>query len=331
MERGGEIQLPVDVPSRRILRSQKRPRCRALSAMRFSIIITCHNQREFIRGAVESALGVRGDEEEVVVVDDASCDGSLDILRAYGDAIRLVSLEKNQGVSEARNQGARVATGEYLVFLDGDDKLLPWALKAYKRIVQSSQPKLILASMERFGTPLPELQQDYPREIRFSQYEDYMRKDRPFFCSASAIVVDRQSFFDVHGWSDEIHPMEDQDLVFKLSDRGGTAQILVPPTSLYRVHATNASSDIPKAVNRVHTLLSREKSGKYPGGRSRRFERFALLGGVVFYWIKKAARAGYYGEARGLLLRAWPMVFAATVRRLNAFLSGRHPCETIQI
>jgi len=112
--------------------------------IRFSIVITSYNQPEFIKDAVDSALVQRTAEKEIIVVDDASTEGTLQILRQYGDAIRLVPLETNQGACVARNCGAAVAAGEYLVFLDGDDALVPWALDVYERIVQAKKPKMIL-------------------------------------------------------------------------------------------------------------------------------------------------------------------------------------------
>jgi glycosyltransferase involved in cell wall biosynthesis len=101
---------------------------RASRAPRFSIIVTFHNQRQFIKDALDSALSQQKAEFEVIVVDDASVDGSQETLKQYGDAIRLLCLQENVGASAARNRGAAAATGEYLVFLDGDDAFLPWAL-----------------------------------------------------------------------------------------------------------------------------------------------------------------------------------------------------------
>src|SRR5689334_19435660 len=103
-----------------------------MKRVRCSIVITCYNQRDFIRDAVESALLQRADE--VIVVDDASDDGSSEILRTYGDAITLGRMPSNGGPARARNRGASMATGDYLVFLDGDDVLMPWALEIYRRI-----------------------------------------------------------------------------------------------------------------------------------------------------------------------------------------------------
>src|SRR5208283_1928437 len=107
-------------------------------------------------------------------------DGTQDILRQYGDSIHLICREPNQGACLARNYGASLATGEYLVFLDGDDALLPWALVVYERIVQVKKPKIILGSRWWFSGMLPVLRAaDTPQEICIAEYEDVLRKDRP--------------------------------------------------------------------------------------------------------------------------------------------------------
>src|SRR5438270_4159074 len=108
-----------------------------MSHIRFSIIITCHNQHDFIKDAVDSALLQPGDAKEIVVVDDASTDGSLQLLEQYGSRIRLAPLKNNVGTVGARNHGASLAQGDYLVFLDGDDAMMPWALDVYSRIINS--------------------------------------------------------------------------------------------------------------------------------------------------------------------------------------------------
>ena len=71
----------------------------------FSIIITCYNQAAFIREAVESALNQSFMEKQIIVVDDFSSDGSIQLLRQYNDAIRLIALQRNVGAARARNLG----------------------------------------------------------------------------------------------------------------------------------------------------------------------------------------------------------------------------------
>ena len=132
-------------------------RASLLDAPRFSIIITCHNQSAYIRDAVNSALEQGYEAKEIVVVDDASSDASPQILKEYGDKIHFAAFQTNQGCTTSRNLGAAMATGEYFVFLDGDDVMLPWALDVYGQIADLKKPKIILSRMAWFEVSLQHL------------------------------------------------------------------------------------------------------------------------------------------------------------------------------
>jgi glycosyltransferase involved in cell wall biosynthesis len=299
---------------------------------RFSIIIAFYNQRGFIKDAVDSALALRKAELEIIAVDDASTDGSQEILKQYRDAIQVVCLETNHGACAARDYGASLATGDYLVFLDGDDAFSRWALDVYERIVQTKNPKMILGTMSWFKGALPKVPPgDAPKEITVAEYSDYLRRDRSFGNSASALVIARQAFEDVKGWSTSVFPIDDQDLTLRLGASGRTIQILSPPTILRRAHGKNTINNLSVCVNGVGYLLRRERLGDYPGGARCRFQRRALIGGVVFYWTRRAAKGGIYRDAMKLLARGWPMVLAAITRRLGVLMGGRQPCETIKM
>lgn len=303
-----------------------------MPAIRFSIVITSYNQLKFIRDAVQSALSQRNTDREIIVVDDASTDGTQDILRRYGDAIRLICLDTNQGAGRARNYGAALATGDYLVFLDGDDAFLPWALEVYEKAVQAKKPKLILCRMLWFKGDLPSVRPaDDPHQIELVEYRDYMQKDRPFGASASALVIDRQTFQTVQGWSTNIWPMNDIEFLLRLGASGPTILIISPKTTFHRAHAGQTINQVPPYIGVLHKLIRNEGLGQYPGGQHRRFERYALFGGVIFFWAKRAFKDGLYWDAVKLLARAWPMVLVAVIRRLDAILRGRRPSEIIGI
>jgi glycosyltransferase involved in cell wall biosynthesis len=299
---------------------------------RFSIIITFYNQRDFVKDALDSALSLRNAQFEIIAVDDASTDGTQEILKQYRDAIQLVCFETNQGACAVRDHGASLATGEYLVFLDGDDAFLPWTLDVYERIVKEKQPKMILASMSWFEGALPAVQPgEAPQEIKLVDYRDYLQRDRGFGHSASAIVIARQPFDDVRGWRLSSFPAEDHDLALRLGDAGRTIQILAPSTVLHRSHANNTINNIPACMSGVDNLLRRERLGDYPGGGRRRLERRALIGGVVIHWTRRAVKSGLYRDALRFLVRGWPMVIAAVIRRLAVILNGRQLCETLKL
>jgi glycosyltransferase involved in cell wall biosynthesis len=299
---------------------------------RFSIVITCYNQSEFIRDAVDSALAQGYPDKEVIVVDDGSNDGSRKILEEYEDAIKLKALETNEGACAARNCGASLAIGDFLIFLDGDDLLLPWALNVYGRIIDLKNPKLLLCSMLWFKDTFSSVKiGSPPLEIRVVDYDAYMKKDRAWRTSASALVVDRHSFNNVGRWTHDFFPMEDHDLVLKLGYSGRTIQIVSPTTIAYRVHASNTIHQVQRIIDSAFSLIRREELGHYPGGRACRFERYAVIGGVIFFWVQRAVQMKFYRRGLKLLAAGGLMVFAAIIRRGIAVLRGRYPIETLTI
>ncbi|HEU4663097.1 MAG TPA: glycosyltransferase [Dokdonella sp.] len=101
--------------------------------MSFSVIIPTHDRSAPVVRAIDSVLAAdMGEALDVIVVDDASTDGTAEALDArYRDEprVRIVRLDSNRGPSGARNAGLAIARGDYVLFLDSDDELLPDALR----------------------------------------------------------------------------------------------------------------------------------------------------------------------------------------------------------
>jgi glycosyltransferase involved in cell wall biosynthesis len=298
----------------------------------FSIIITSHDQAKFIRDAVDSAVAQNYAGKEVIVIDDASQDGSQSILEGYGDAIRLVKVENNVGASRARNAGIAIAKGDFLVFLDGDDLLLPWALEVYGAVADRNRPHIILSTMRWFEGHAPKLNSEgKPQHIEVVGYESLLEKDRPYRASASALVICRDVFTKVQGWTNEIFPMEDLDVLIKLLQSGLTAQILTPATVCYRMHASNTVHQVANCAGALRQIMEKEKRGGYANGHSKRAQRYAFLGGPALFWVRKAYKNGLYGEAAQLLALGWPMILAAGMRRLAVAIRGKRGVQTITL
>jgi GT2 family glycosyltransferase len=94
-----------------------------------SVIIPTYNRAAIVGAAIESALRQRNTRLQIIVVDDGSTDDTRAVVDAFGGAVRYVSQE-NAGVAAARNTGLRLATGEFVAFLDSDDAWLPWKVEA---------------------------------------------------------------------------------------------------------------------------------------------------------------------------------------------------------
>lgn len=97
-----------------------------------SIIIPVYNVEKYLPKCLDSVVGQSYADLEIICIDDGTPDGSAAVILSYAEKdgrIKLISQE-NQGLSGARNTGIGAATGEYIVFLDGDDWLDTEAIKA---------------------------------------------------------------------------------------------------------------------------------------------------------------------------------------------------------
>ena len=96
--------------------------------MSVSVVIPCYNQGRFLAEAVASATAEGELVSEIVVVDDGSTDETPTVA-TRDRSVRYLRQER-KGLSEARNSGWRASSGDYIVFLDADDRLLPGAAAA---------------------------------------------------------------------------------------------------------------------------------------------------------------------------------------------------------
>lgn len=101
-----------------------------------SVIIPLYNKESIIERSLHSVLSQDYDDFEVVVVNDGSTDHSAEIVRSINDPRIMLIEQENGGPSKARNTGTKNAKGEWIVFLDADDELLPGALKVYDKAIQ---------------------------------------------------------------------------------------------------------------------------------------------------------------------------------------------------
>ena len=94
---------------------------------KFSIIIPVYNVEKYLRKCLNSVFSQNYKNYEVIVVNDGTKDNSMDIVKDY--PVKVIN-QKNQGLSVARNNGVKKATGEYILFLDSDDYIEKGLLEA---------------------------------------------------------------------------------------------------------------------------------------------------------------------------------------------------------
>ncbi|NEB06085.1 bifunctional glycosyltransferase family 2 protein/CDP-glycerol:glycerophosphate glycerophosphotransferase [Streptomyces sp. SID13726] len=115
---------------------------------RFSVIVPSYKVQAYLPACLESVLSQSYEDLEVIAVDDRSpdvCGEIVDEFAARDPRVRPVHLARNKGVGQARNAGIAEATGDYLVFLDGDDVLAPHALRAIAdRLKETGEPDVLV-------------------------------------------------------------------------------------------------------------------------------------------------------------------------------------------
>jgi glycosyltransferase involved in cell wall biosynthesis len=122
---------------------------RQTSAPLVSVVIATYDRAHTLREAIDSALGQRYPNLEVIVVDDGSRDGTQEVLREYGDRI-VAHRQVNAGYAAARNAGFRLARGKYVAWLDSDDVFLP-DKTALQVAFMESHDDVVLVSSEFEG------------------------------------------------------------------------------------------------------------------------------------------------------------------------------------
>jgi len=121
--------------------------------LRVSCIVVCYNQEQTIADAVLSLLQQTRLPDEILVADDASTDGSRDVIRTLANShqlIRPILRETNLGVSANRDLAVREATGHFVTALDGDDYALPAKIQREYEAIRTS-PRAIAYSVQRFS------------------------------------------------------------------------------------------------------------------------------------------------------------------------------------
>lgn len=113
--------------------------------MKFSIIMPVYNSAKFLKESIESVLFQIEKDLELILINDGSTDNSENICKRYmQDDERIVFIsKKNEGVSKTRNLGISRAQGDYIIFLDADDKLVENALLIIAEKIQKFQPDVV--------------------------------------------------------------------------------------------------------------------------------------------------------------------------------------------
>lgn len=116
-----------------------------------SVIVPVYNCKQEIRDCLDSLIEQTEKDLEIIIIDDKSTDGSLEIIKEYQQKhpnIQLYQNEQNLGQGPTRNKGIQLATGDYITFLDSDDYINPGMYEElYQTALTSNMPELITTGL----------------------------------------------------------------------------------------------------------------------------------------------------------------------------------------
>lgn len=222
-----------------------------------SAIIPNYNYAQYVAEAVESALDQTYESLEVIVVDDGSKDGSLEVLEKFGDRIKVIT-KQNAGVSAARNTGVAASSGEYVAFLDADDAWLPEKiekqLELFTTVTSVGMVHTGVVEVDESGARL----RDDTNGMEGSVSGELLLFERPVILGGgSGIVVSRKAFEEAGGFDTRLSTSADWDFFYRIASRFSVG--FVPDALLrYRIHGTNMHGNI--AAMEHDMLLSYDKA-----------------------------------------------------------------------
>jgi len=256
-----------------------------------STIIPCYNSSRYVAEAIQSALDQTYEHKEVVVIDDGSTDGSLDVIRSFGDRIRWES-GPNRGACAARNRGLELARGKLIQFLDADDLLHPEKLKRMVPLAEQADGMV-------FSDGLLMGDQNRRHQLLRSRTVD---SDDPVLIMAHrgpltpAPLHRRENLEHVGGFSTGLRCSQDRDLHMRMACEGISFSHF--PDALYFVRRTPGSvSELTLRVKDQHLGIVTRAAETLRSKGTLTEERAEALAGMLAMAARAYARAGRYRKA----------------------------------
>jgi glycosyltransferase involved in cell wall biosynthesis len=186
--------------------------------MLVSILIPCYNAERWVGQAIESALAQTWFEKEVIVVDDGSRDGSLEVIKSFGARI-LWETGPNRGGNVARNRLLELARGEWLQYLDADDYLLPPKIERQVAFLREHPAcDVVYSPVLRVNWSENKVEQEISPILE--PHDPWILLARWWLPQTGGPLWRRQALIDVGGWKPDQPCCQEHELYLRLLQAG---------------------------------------------------------------------------------------------------------------
>ncbi|MDR2553041.1 MAG: glycosyltransferase family 2 protein [Treponema sp.] len=215
-----------------------------------SVIIPCRNGTNYLAEVVAS-VKKQNMNVEIIIVDDGSTDGTAKTARSLG--CKTVSIP-HSGLSAARNEGIKNASGDFIMFLDHDDIMNEGALDLlYQELKNEPEAMLVEAMLEDFISP--ELDNESKSRL-VSRPESY------YGLLTGAVLFRREVFEHIGGFDEKLETGQGVDFMLRIKAKEIKTKRLDFVSCRRRLHNTNMGRTLQKEENRDYSTLLREKLRK---------------------------------------------------------------------
>jgi glycosyltransferase involved in cell wall biosynthesis len=257
-----------------------------------AVIIPTYNRAEFLHSAITSVLRQTFQDLEIIVVDDASEDNTLNVVNGFGDKrIRSVHHEIRKGEAAARNSGIMNSNAEYIAFLDDDDEWLPEKLQLQVDLLEKSPPEVgvVYAGFTTIDRKTGRILGEGIPSKRGDIYKDMVVGN--VVGTPSTVLLRRQCFEQVGSFDKKIAYNIDYDMWIRIS-KEFWFECIEKPLVRYYVHERQVSNNLGDRIRGQETLLEKYEQF-FALDKEAYGEQYAHLGSLC--WenenVRKAARA----------------------------------------
>ncbi|GHJ93776.1 MULTISPECIES: glycosyltransferase family 2 protein [Streptomyces] len=227
-----------------------------------SVVMPVYNSEATLGAAVRSVLTQTHADLELLVTDDRSSDGSMELLRAFAEQDERVlpqSAPERGGAGRARNLAIERARGDYVAFLDSDDMWLPEKTEKQLAFAAEGTAPLTFTSYFKMDADHAGESTDWVpngRVIRAREHVDYRAMLVRDYIGALTAMYDRRILGT--RLMPEMHKRQDYALWLSIMRDGADARGLVEPLAVYRAHQANSLSSNKASLIKYNWELYRE-------------------------------------------------------------------------
>lgn len=215
-----------------------------------SIIVPCFNAEKYVGEAIQSALDQTYPNTEVIVIDDGSTDGSLDVIRSFGDRVHYET-GPNRGACAARNRGIEMAEGEFIQFLDADDVLYREKLARQLAIIGSTSADIVFCAWTVRSLDVHDVEL-YCRPMKGEDAVVYVLTGR----LQTAAPLHRKSLLqEVGGFRADLPCAQEFDLHLRMAAAGYSFRHHPEPLLQVRTHRDSVSNDYERVLDQYRKIL----------------------------------------------------------------------------